>query len=130
VDEHGGFRLGESNVIWENPFRSQPEFPERPQSPESLVMQLRSSEEHSLLSFPSRRSGSPGPILTAIGFWTDSHVFNPLSLAPQHLFPRDAHLASIGDDDGSRSMCAAASHAASSYVYPGSIDADDLRNEN
>jgi hypothetical protein len=111
MDENGGFQLGTRNVNWEHPFKEVGEHQERIQ-PDSLAMHFPKTEEASVYSSGPRtgRSDSPEPVLTAMGAWaTPSYVFNPLSLTPQHIIPRDARLAMVGQE-----------------VYPGSIETDDL----
>jgi hypothetical protein len=134
VDEDGGFQLGRKNVNLEDPFcQVQPEPLDHVQAADSLAIHFRSNEDRtwslSSSSFRTRHSGSPGPGLIAIGTWTGSYVFHPLSLAPQHLIPREANLASVGDEDHASSNCAASNYATSSYGYPGTIDSDDLVDE-
>jgi hypothetical protein len=100
---------------WEHPFKKMAEPHEQIQSPESLAMHLHESEVASVYSSGprTRRSDSPGPVFTAIGTWaTPSHVFKPLTLTPQHIIPRDARLAMVGQE-----------------IYPGSIASDDLKDE-
>ena len=115
VDEHGGFRLGRRNERWEYPFKEVADSCERTQSPESLAMCLHSTEAISVYSSAprTRRSDSPGPMYTAIGTWTPpSFVFNPLMLTPQHIVPRDARLAMVGQG-----------------MYPNAIGSDDLADD-
>jgi len=123
VDENGAFSLGTANITWENPFGNafQPEFLDRLQSPDSLAIQLHSSEEQSMVSsgFLTRHS-SPGPVLNAVGSWTAASPYffttKPLSLAPQFLIPHEARLAPVGEEEGI-------------HDYPEYIVSEDLMDE-
>lgn len=115
ADEEGGFQLGRRNMNWEHPFKKVENPCDRIQSPVSLAMHLHKIEAASAYSSSPRtsRSESPGPVFTGMGTWTaTSYVFNPLSLTPQHVIPRDARLALVGQE-----------------IYPGSIESDDLDDE-
>lgn len=128
VDEHGYFQLGWKNVNVDHPFHNLP--PERqgsPQASDSRAVHVHSSDAHSSSS-GYLYTGPPGPALNSIGTWAGSLVFHPLALAPQYIIPHDAHLPSVGEEFPT-SNGAASRYAASNYGYPGSVEPEDLEDD-
>jgi hypothetical protein len=123
-DHHDGFRYGDRNVIFEDPFSRQTESSThtgRVRSPDSLYMHERTAGASTTFSVDPvgdnlERSQLLAEVGAGVGELPQSLTIFPLQLSPVFLIPTNANLPLVTDE----------TNTIQGTVYPPQIAAEDI----